>query len=298
MLKVRSLLALSGALALGSINVQGDLLFDFYASDWVGPNNAWVSRTGGQTMFYDTFNGSAPQKGTDTISGYTVDTALFDGNDFFTTLLAQTNRPWAGLSQFSLSIVFRSNTDTSGSETDINAFWNHEGIMGFEVGGVGQGEFGIGLYNNGSAGGAVAAGTGLGSADVGTSGGSINDNNWHTLTLAVENLGGGFFSQTVYVDGAQVGQAPLVSYGGGSSTLADQPFSLGNIRFGGPNSNPFAGAVAAIRFDDAALQEAEITSLHGNYLGVVPEPSTFLLMGVGAFSVYCIRSRNRFMKGS
>ncbi len=285
-------LAIWFSLQLSSLDANASMLFDFYASDWAGPNNEWVSRTGSQTLFYDTFNGSAPQKGTDIIGGVNVDTAVFDGNDFFTTLLAQTNRPWAGLNEFSLSIVFRSNTDTSSSGTDINAFWNYDGIIGFEVGGAGQGEFGIGLYHDGSTNGAVAAGTGLASSDVGTSGGAINDNSWHTLSLVVENLGSGFFNQTVYVDGGLVSQSHLLSYGGGSPSLANESFSLGQIRFGG--GNPFVGAVAAIRFDDNALQESDITSLHSTYLEVVPEPSTFLLIGVGAFSLFTIRRKHRY----
>ncbi len=272
--------ALCMSLTLGSFSVHAGKLFDFYASDWSGPNNAWTSRTGSQTLFYDTFNGSAPQKGSAIIGGVIVDTAVFDGNDFLTTPLNQSNRPWAGLSEFSISIVFRSNTDTGSSESDINAFWNHEGIIGFEVGGAGQGEFGIGLYNDGTTNGAVAAGTGLAATDEGTSGGNINDNAWHTLTLVVKNLGGGSFSQAVYVDGGLVNEDSPLSYGGGASTLANQSFSLGNIRLGGVNSNPFTGAVAALRFDDAALQISEISDLHSTYLGLVPNTNqTVLIFG-------------------
>ncbi len=268
-MKVKTCSALCSAMALSCLNAFAGLLFDFYASDWAGPNNEWVSRTGSLTLFYDTFNGSAPQKGTDSIGGVTVDTAVFDGNDFFTTLIDQTNRPWAGRTEFSISIVFRSITDTSNSETDLNAFWNHEGIIGFEMGGTGQGEFGIGLYNDGSANGAVAAGTGLASMDVGTPGGAINDNAWHTLTLIVDDLGNGFFNQTVYVDGGQAGQITNLSYGGGAPILANESFSLGQIRSGG--GNPFTGAVAAFRFDDNAIQESDIASLHSTYLGLIPE---------------------------
>jgi len=265
-------------LALACLDLHAGMLFDFYASDWSGPNSTWASRTGSQTLFYDTYNGSAPQKGTNTIAGFNVDTVVFDGNDFLTTPLGQVDRPWAGLAEFSVSIVFRSNTDTSSSETDVNAFWNHEGIMGFEVGGPGQGEFGIGLYKDGTASGAVAAGTGLAATDVGVWAGNINDNAWHSFTLVVDNLGGGLFNQSVYVDGIRVGQATNLSYGGAATNLANQPFSLGNIRFGGGNSNPFVGAVAAFRFDDVALQAGDITALHRTYLGLVPQPvSTYLL---------------------
>ena len=273
--------ALLGILAAVSLDAHAAMLFDFYASDWTGPNNSWASRTGSQTFFYDTFNGSAPQKGTNTIGAVPVVFASFDGNDFFTTTLSQTNRSWAGLSEFSITIVFRSNTGISSSETDINAFWNQEGILGFEVNGVGQGEFAIGLYNDGTASGAVAAGTGLASTDVGTSGGRINDNAWHTLTLVVDDLGSGTFKQTVYVDGALVDQDLALTYGGGSSTIADQPFSLGNIRFGGTNSNPFVGGVAALRFDDTPLQASDITALHSTYLGLVPRGGSTYLIDFG-----------------
>ena len=93
----------------------------FYASDWAGPNNTWYSRTGAENLFYDTFGGSAPQKSSSTIAGVTVDTAIFDGNDFFTSSLV-TGRVWAGLKEFSLSLVFKSNASGSQTQTDINAF--------------------------------------------------------------------------------------------------------------------------------------------------------------------------------
>jgi len=274
-------------LAVFSLNVQAATLFEYYASDWSGPSNSWNSRTGGQTLFYDTFEGSAPLKGSSTIAGVTVATAVFDGNDFFTSTFVS-GRPWAGLNQFSLSLVFKSNASGPQTQTDINAFWNQRGILGFELGGGGQGEFAIGLYNDGSANGAVAASTGLGIGDNGVSAGNINDNNWHTLTMAVSNLANGTFSQTVYVDGSQVGSPSLLQYGA-LGALANESFSLGAVRFG--STEKFVGEVAALRFDDVPLTASDITGLHSTYLGVIPEPSTSLLMGIGALSLLVIRRR-------
>jgi len=274
-------------LAVFSLNVQAATLFEYYASDWSGPSNSWNSRTGGQTLFYDTFEGSAPLKGSSTIAGVTVATAVFDGNDFFTSTFVS-GRPWAGLNQFSLSLVFKSNASGPQTQTDINAFWNQRGILGFERGGGGQGEFAIGLYNDGSANGAVAASTGLGIGDNGVSAGNINDNNWHTLTMAVSNLANGTFSQTVYVDGSQVGSPSLLQYGA-LGALANESFSLGAVRFG--STEKFVGEVAALRFDDVPLTASDITGLHSTYLGVIPEPSTSLLMGIGALSLLVIRRR-------
>ena len=264
----------------------------FHASDWAGPNNTWYSRTGTQNLFYDTFEGSAPQKGSSTIAGVTVATAVFDGNDFFTSPF-ESGRPWAGLKEFSLSLVFKSNAPGAQTQTDINAFWNQRGVLGFELGGGGQGEFGIGLYNDGSASGAVAASTGLGIGDNGTSAGNINDDNWHTLTMVVKDEAGGFFSQTVYVDGGQVGSS-LLEYGT-LGTLADESFSLGTIR-GSASAEKFVGEVAALRFDDAPLAALDITTMHSNYLGVIPEPSTSMLLGYGAVSLFALRSRQRHAK--
>ena len=278
--------------ALFSLNLQGATLFEYYASDWAGPNNSWNSRTGSQELFYDTFNGSAPQKGSSTIAGVAVATAVFDGNDFLTSPFVA-GRPWAGLNQFSLSLVFKSNAPGPQTQTDINAFWNQRGVLGFELGGGGQGEFAIGLYNNGSPSGAVAASTGLGSGDNGTSAGNINDNNWHTLTLAVANLGNGSFTQTVYVDGIQTGSS-LLAYGS-PGTLADASFSLGSIRESA-SAEKFVGEVAALRFDDAPLAASDITTLHGNYLGVIPEPSSSMLLGFGVASLLALRSRQRHAK--
>ena len=252
----------------GSVVSTAPLLL-FYASDWAGPNNTWYSRTGAENLFYDTFGGSAPQKSSSTIAGVTVDTAIFDGNDFFTSSFV-TGRVWAGLKEFSLSLVFKSNASGSQTQTDINAFWNQRGILGFERGGAGQGEFGIGLYNDGSVNGAVAASTGLGTGDNGTPAGNINDNTWHTLTLVVKNEGSNLFSQTVYVDGIQVGSSLGLQYGT-SGGLADESFSLGAVRFG--SAEKFVGEVAALRFDGVPLTASEISALHTNYLGVI-NPST------------------------
>ena len=277
-------------LAVFNFNSQAVSVFEFCASDWAGPDNGWNSRTGGQTLFYDTFNGSAPQKGSSSIAGVTVATAVFDGNDFFTSSFL-IGRPWAGLNQFSLSLVFKSNAPGPQTQTDINAFWNQRGILGFERGGAGQGEFAIGLYNDGSALGAVAASTGLGIGDNGVSAGNINDNNWHTLTMAVSNLANGSFSQTVYVDGTQVG-SPLVRAYGAMGVLADASFSLGTIR-GSASGQRFVGEVARLRFDDAPLAASDISTLHSTYLGAVgiPEPSSSLLVGAGALSLLAMRRR-------
>ena len=278
--------------AVFSLNLQGATLFEYYASDWNGPNNSWASRTGSQELFYDTFNGSAPQQGSSTIAGVAVATAVFDGNDFFTSPFV-TGRPWAGLNQFSVSLVFKSNAPGAQTQTDINAFWNQRGVLGFELGGGGQGEFAIGLYNNGSPSGAVAASTGLGSGDNGVSAGNLNDNNWHTLTMAVANLANGSFRQTVYVDGTQVGSSLERAYGA-VGALADASFSLGTIR-GTASGQRFVGEVARLRFDSAPLTASDITTLHSNYLGAVgiPEPSSSLLMGLGALTLVAIRSRQR-----
>ena len=253
----------------GSVVSTTPLLL-FYASDWAGPNNTWYSRTGTENLFYDIFGGSAPQKGSSTIAGVTVDTTVFDGNDFFTSSFA-TGRPWAGLKQFSLSLVFKSNAPGPQTQTDINAFWNQRGILGFELGGGGQGEFAIGLYDDGSPSGAVAASTGLGIGDNGTSAGNINDNNWHTLTMVVKDETGGFFSQTVYVDGSQVGSSSVLEYGT-PGALADESFSLGSIR-GSASTEKFVGEVAALRFDGVPLTAPEISALHTDYLGVI-NPNT------------------------
>ena len=266
----KSLIKLFCFLAIFSIQTQAAVVFEYYASDWAGPNNSWNSRTGGQTLFYDQFEGSAPQKGSSTIAGVAVDTAVFDGNDFLTSTFV-TGRPWAGLNQFSLSLVFKSNSPGPQTQTNIDAFWNQRGILGFELGGGGQGEFAIGLYNDGSPNGAVAASTGLGAGDKGTSAGNINDNNWHTLTMVVKDETGGFFSQTVYVDGSQVGSSSVLEYGT-PGALADESFSLGSIR-GSASTEKFVGEVAALRFDDTPLAALDVTTLHNTYLGIRPTPT-------------------------
>jgi hypothetical protein len=289
------LLALFSMVAIFSIQTEAAVVFEYYASDWAGPNNSWNSRTGGQSLFYDTFNGSAPQKGSSTIAGVPVVTAVFDGNDFLTSPFV-VGRPWAGLKQFSLSLVFKSNAPGPQTQTNIDAFWNQRGILGFELGGGGQGEFAIGLYNDGSPNGAVAASTGLGSGDKGTSAGNINDNNWHTLTMVVKDEGSGFFRQSVYVDGSLLNNSSLLQYGA-VGKLADASFALGSIR-GSASSERFVGEVAALRFDDTPFATSEVATLHSTYLGVIPEPSTSMLIGFGAISLFAIRRWQRHSKKS
>ena len=289
------LLALFSMVAIFSIQTQAAVVFEYHASDWSGPNNSWSSRTGSEYLFYDTFNGSAPQKGSSTIAGVPVVTAAFDGNDFLTSTFV-TGRPWAGLNQFSLSLVFKSNSPGPQTQTNIDAFWNQRGILGFELGGGGQGEFAIGLYNDGSPNGAVAASTGLGSGDKGTSAGNINDNNWHTLTMVVKDEGSGFFRQSVYVDGSLLNNSSLLQYGA-VGKLADASFALGSIR-GSASSEKFVGEVAALRFDDTPLATSDVATLHSTYLGVIPEPSTSMLIGFGAISLFAIRRWQRHSKKS
>ena len=279
-------------LGVFGVQVQAAKIFEYFASDWPGPSNNWISRTpsgsvtNGQILFWDNFKApnapvaSAPQKGSSTIAGVSFGTAVFNGNDFFTSTFTNstyTNYPWAGLKEFSLSLVFKSSSPLA-TTTDVNAFWAQRGILGFERGGVGAGEFAISLYNDGSSNGAVAASTGLGTADIGTSAGNINDRNWHTLTMVVKDETGGFFSQTVYVDGTVTGSS-LQNYGA-LGMIATNTFSLGSIRGGslpgGPNSGlseKFVGEVAVLRFDDSPLTAAEIPLLHSTYLGILTAPS-------------------------
>jgi hypothetical protein len=93
----------------------------------------------------------------------------------------------------------------------------------------------------------------------------------------------------VYVDGTQVGSSLVRQYGS-PGVLADASFSVGAIR-GSASAEKFVGEVAALRFDDVALTASQISSLHSDYLGVIPEPSTPLLMGIGALSLLVLRRR-------
>jgi hypothetical protein len=150
------------------------------------------------------------------------------------------------------------------------------------------------LYNNGSPNGAVAASTGLGIGDNGASAGNINDNNWHTLTMVVKDETGGRFSQSVYVNGSLLNSSSL-QYGA-VGALADASFSLGAIRDG--SAEKFVGEVAALRFDDTPLATSDVATLHSTYLGVIPEPSTSMLIGFGAISLFATRHWQRHSKKS
>jgi len=281
----RSLVLQLCLLAVFGLNVQAATLFEYYAKDWEGPGNNWTSKTGTHFLFYDTWGGSAPQKGSSTIAGVPVATAFFDGNDYFTSPFTSAGSPWAGLKEFSLSLVFKSG---AAGQNGVNDFWQQRGIVGFERGGVGQGEFAIGIWSNG-----VAGSTGLGSGDNGTSAGNINDNNWHTMSLVVKQENLAQFSQTVFVNGNQIATSGLLDYGsiGALAAGGGDPVAMGLGAIRGSDAEKFVGEVAALRFDDEALTASLISSLHSDYLGVIPEPSTSLLMGIGALSLLVIRRR-------
>ncbi len=247
--------------------LQAGTVVEWIASDWPGPGSVWQSRTGNQILFYDTYNGSAPQKGADTLHGVAIETVVFDGNDFLTTPLEEHHPLWAGLSELSLTVVFSSKTPPAGAATDIHAFWNYKGIIGFDVGDPDGGEFAIGIWDDGTGRGAVAAASGLAN-DVGLSAGALNDDVWHIVTLVIARQGEDSFSQHVYADGRMVNSESTLAYSTGpkADMVADQPFSVGQIR-GGANS-PFTGSIAAIRLDTTALTAKDIAHLHSTYLGL------------------------------
>jgi hypothetical protein len=249
------------------VPLQAGTVIEWFASDWPGAKSSWLSRTGGQTFFYDTYEGSAPVLGEDTLDGVAIKTAVFNGKDFLTTPLEQTDRPWAGIAEFSVTVVFRSKTPPAGASTDLNAFHEFKGILGFEVGGLNSGDFGIGIWNDGTSQGAVAAGAGLPS-DVGISAGALNDDAWHIVTFLVTRQGKDTFALSVYADSRLVRTETRVTdtTGSNASSLADQPFSVGTIRSG--KNGPFTGSIAAVRLDTTPLSAAEIEKLHRTYLGL------------------------------
>lgn len=250
-----------------AVPLQAGTVIEWFAADWAGANSSWVSRTGNQTLFYDTYQGSAPFLGEDTLDGVAVKTAVFSGKDFLTTPLEQMDRPWAGISEFSITVVFRSKTPPAGASTDLNAFHEFKGILGFEVGGLNSGDFGIGIWNDGTSQGAVAAGAGLPS-DVGISAGALNNDAWHVVTFVVARQGKDTFALSVYADSRLVRTETRVpdTTGQNATTLANQPFSVGTIR-GGKNG-PFTGSIAAIRLDTTPLSATEIETMHRTYLGL------------------------------
>jgi hypothetical protein len=247
--------------------LQAGTTVEWFASDWPGANSSWESRTGKQTLFYDTYQGSAPLLSEDTLDGAVIKTAVFSGKDFLTTPLEQTDRPWAGISEFSITVVFRSKTSPAGAATDLNAFHDFKGILGFEVGGLNSGDFGIGIWNDGTKTGAVAAGAGL-PADVGISAGALNDDAWHTVTFVVARQEKDTFALSVYADGCLVRTETRIpdTSGQNATALANQPFSVGTIRGGG--NAPFTGSIAAIRLDTTPLSAADIATMHRTYLGL------------------------------
>ena len=247
--------------------LQAGTVIEWFASDWAGANSSWVSRTGNQTLFYDTYKDSAPFLGEDTLSGVAIKTAVFSGKDFLTTPLEQTDRPWAGISEFSITVVFRSKTPPAGASTDLNAFYDYKGIMGFEVGGIGSGDFGVGIWNDGTKTGEVAVGVGL-PTDVAISAGELNDDAWHIVTLGMARQGKDTFALSVYADSRLVRTETRVTdtTGQNATALANQPFSVGTIRNG--KNAPFTGSIAAVRLDTTPLSVADIETMHRTYLGL------------------------------
>jgi hypothetical protein len=162
------------------------------------------------------------------------------------------------------------------------------------------------------------------SRGIGTRGayyGTIQDNTWHRVAITVANSGAfgtvdAFSSIGLYIDGQQQGTVNVVS---SDAWTSDQANALGYKRdkYAGldgrwtlyptgtgmytwllaDESNPAetgAGYISSFMFADCVMSAAEIGALGGPTAGgVVPEPSTLVLLAAGLVSLLTYVWRKR-----
>ncbi len=255
------------------------------ASDYTSGD--WTASTGGQVLNEE--NGTTV-KVTRSFTGGDYNSVNYDAISFngAADFLSATANPISGLSEYSISVVYSfadPATAASGASSNVNEFFGYNGLLGFDIPGVGLGEFGIGAYAGGS-GAEVGAGNGLNDLDRGITAGSVVSG-LQVLTYTVTNNNNGTYNHATYVNGSLV--QDLGIFYNGSTTTPNNAFHVGSIVGAGTF---FEGDIALIRFDSAPLESTEISALHSDYLGVVPEPAAFSF-ALGLCALFCIGSRKR-----
>lgn len=120
-------------------------------------------------------------------------------------------------------------------------------------------------------------------ADVGTSTSGFNTSDFHIIGYTYSTTTGAY---NFYVDGVNVGS-------GTNALTFNQPWQL--IGTGVGNTLPFLGQMAALQVYDTVLDSTGVanvtTSLTNVYL--IPEPSTYTLIGLGLAGLWVLRRRAR-----
>ncbi|MCO6044194.1 PEP-CTERM sorting domain-containing protein [Aeoliella sp. ICT_H6.2] len=258
---------------------SGDSWFDAVNNVEASPGG-----TGGNSM-----NGGAPIKKVGAIGSNPAASYIEFSEESFD--VNEANHPLAGLSEFSISLVFRLPSPLDAIDRNKDTFWEHHGFVGKEIGGPAVGDWNLGITDlNGDGHSDFVGASGVGDADVGTAGPEVDDGLWHTATFVVDDIGGGQFEQRLYLDGASVG-VETINYGGGSSVVAASNFAIGARRDGGFGYLP-QGDIARLMFFDTPLDDAEIRGQAATYLGLnVPEPASYLLLGGMGLAIVAMRRR-------
>jgi hypothetical protein len=291
MRKLRCLLCtVTAAMSLVTV-VQADQFTTGLYNEWVGddyvPGNSWVDRVSGVAAVLDG-NPTPPISVAGvfgTHSGVQQDpNGSFDAGFSIPSFTGALNPP-SGDTNYTISAVIYSESTASGN----TAYYGANLIMGYDIGGPGQTDWGISYGGNGGSG--IDAGIGLGNGnDQGLNSPALSLYAVHAVALQVGNG-----KMSLYVDGALSAQAtglPIQAPNPNNGNAAGVIPLLSTV--GSNIGQVFAGLLAEVRIytnstvDAAGLTAYLITNYTASETITLSTPVTGAIVGSNALVTFSV----------